>query len=522
MQKLLLQPNWDVLPQKDGVHICPLHEGLSPTFLNGRKLAQIFADLITGTTEVDLLEAYPDENLSNLLDHLKKIGAVVLKETDRKEISERNYLDLLENHVIGPDSIVRQIINCPLHKENPFLNTFHISYGAGFAPRLIPYQSSLNGGWGADTNHLLANIKAVVEAVERYALAEYEESSFQMTHWREVKKASLTATQLGTREEVLENVENILWRRLEGITTKRSILAPLDFLHHPVDYNRLGRPPITPLNISGIAGHQSIDAAITNGLLELCEHEALILTWYGQRITSSINPKSLDQGCQEYISRLEEIGWKVILKDISLDLVPVVMAIAHGPLGKRALTIGSCAAFSTKYAARKALTEVVRTVLVDEATSPTFPSLVRQEVNDVLTHGIYYAHTKNLVEAEYLWAGKEYIDATDMLTDGSKRNLTEVQALWEAEGKSAEKEKEYITRILESRGIETYYSEITPHQIRKIGIPLFVARTLAPEMARMTVGYGQVPALTKRFRKLLKKYTDGSAVDASARLHPFS
>lgn len=473
-------------------------------------MTELFSDLINGI---------PTPSHSRLIARLKKMGAVVEQDIVTKPVPQEDYLDLLENTVIGPNKIVRQIRQYPMADQ--FKDSFHVSYASGFAPRLIPGQSSQSGGWGADTDPLLADIKSVVEAVERYALAEYDESALVQKKWAEMESKSPTATQMGSDEQLLETAHPLLWQKLEGLTVPGSIYAPLDFLHHPVDYSALGRLPVAPLNISGVAAHQSLDAAIINGLLELCEHEALMVAWYGKRVTPNIRVKSLDEDSQEHIAKLEQMGWKIILKDISLDLVPVVIVVGLGPVGKRAVTIGSCAAFSSRYAAKKALTEVVRTILTEEASPPVVPVLTREEVNDVATHGLYYSRHENLAEAEILWSGNEWVDATDLLTDGSGRDLEDAKREWEASGDPIGKEKEYVTDMLRTKGIAAYYAETTPKEVQKAGIPLFVVGTLAPEMARMTVGYGRKPAQTKRFMALLSKF-ESESPQTPGGLHPFS
>jgi ribosomal protein S12 methylthiotransferase accessory factor YcaO len=485
MKKYFFNPSWDIIPRDDFVecisHNETLRIPLSPTLCNA---------LLRGASLGEISD-------QAALEKLKKAGVVVYKGTSKAPFKPtRDYLQLLRQHCIGYGKILSQVTTCLIEKTNPFYKTFHVSYSSGFAPQCIPHQSSLSGGWGADTNAKLASIKAIVEGVERYALANYTLADF-------------------------EEKNGIHYKHLQEINGIGHVEVPLDSLHHPVNYTELNRMPVAPLNISGVAGHQSIEAALTNGALELCEHEALMVAWYGNRTTPTIIPESLDTTSQVHIRHAQELGWKIILKDISLDLVPVIMAIGLGPKGKRALTIGSCAAFTSKYAAKKALTEVIRTILVDEASQPVFPEINREEVNDIATHSYYYAHHAHLKDVSRLWQGGKRIPATDTLTHGNYENLETAIQTWENAGRPEIGEMHYIVKeVLGSHKIKTYWDNITPQEITKTNLPLVVVRVVAPEIAPLTVGFRQRPGMTDRFRYLLTAF--GTSSDVQKELHPFS
>lgn len=483
MQHYYLQPTWDVIPREGGVDVIPLNAG-KPFFLADQpnfSQKEFFTSLRWGCTAAS--------HTCRLLTRLSKLG-VVRYEKIHSPAHTSDYLALLRSHFVGSGNLLSSDAACPITADNPFAQQISIAYSLGFGPRLIPHQSSLSCGWGADPDSSMTQIKAIVEGIERYALANYSLNDFPNS--------------LG---------------KLQSLQGKKNIFVPLDALHHPVDYQELGRKPMCPMNLSGVAGHQTKFAASTNAVLELCEHEALMVAWFGKRVTPTIRPTSIDPLSQRYIGNLEQLGWQIILKDISVDLAPVVMAIALGPTGKRALTIGSCAAFSLKYAVKKALSEVIRTILVDEATQPTFLDIPREEVNDVFTHSQYYAHHKNLPEAAHLWAEGGEVDATDMLSNG--KALSQQAAIWEMKANSDELELEYVRKILEKAEIDLYEADITPHQVKESGVPLVIMRLYAPEMAPLAVGYGQQPRPTKRFNHLLRTFGTGR-IDPKKQLHPFS
>jgi thiazole/oxazole-forming peptide maturase SagD family component len=510
MEHYCLAPTWDVIPREGGVDLVPLGGGSSV------RLADLPGSLSVATLVQSLLGGMlPGEfEVHPYAKALREMKAVVLS-APKPFRRSRSYLKMLMGSCVGPGRIVSSLRSI-LENEG-----IAVSYSLGFGPRLIRHQSSLNVGWGADANPELAQIKAIVEGVERYALGDYDLTRLQSATYTEMRALSLEPAQMGTTSEALESAGQLHWCPL-ALSRRggRTLYAPLDWLRHPVDYGELGRPPVCPLNISGVAAHQSREAASTNAILELCEHEALMVAWYGRRTCPTIDPASLNSISQRYLRLLEERGWRVILMDISLDLAPVVMAVALGPEGKRAMTIGSCAAFSLYYATAKALSEVVRTVLVDEAMGQEFESIAKEEVQDILGHGLYYATSEHVAAIAWLWERGVSTAADDRLSHMPGMTLDQAQVHWQAGDMVAEEYRYLHDRVLGDAGLPIYTENLTPDSVKEDGLPLVVVRAVVPEMARLTVGYGVAPAKTRRFERLVGKYGNGRM--GTELPHPFS
>ncbi len=525
MEKYYLQPTWDIIPAETGLTLVSIDS--EEIFLKNRKgyppLIKLPEALLKGVTlaELSLSNLLPADELKAILDRLIDIGLVVVDEADTNKVG--GYLGLLNRYVIGHGKIVAQNQRLRIDQHNPLSQLITISQAVGFGAHFINYQSSLSEGLGADKNPILADIKAVVEAVERYALSNYDLPQLRLSTWEKIKSSSLSPKQLGTTEKRLIEAGQIHWHKLSNIDSSQHLYLPIDRSYHPVDYRQLGRKPVCPINISGVAGHQTKEAAMTNALLELCEHEALMVAWYGKRTTPTINPKSIKRSDQVYIRLLEQMGWQIIIKNISLDLAPVVMVIGIGPQGKRALTIGSCAAFSLRYAVSKALSEVVRSVLQDEVNRPEFTLLDKSDVNDTLTHGHYYARHEHINEAAHLWESGEMMPANDLLTHGPLRGMS-LSAALKVRRKNDEShlaELNYLLRdVLQWSGVEAYFADLTPSEIKETPLPLYVVRAVCPEMARLTVGYRAQPAKTERFLRLVSSFGSGGVNNRS--VHPFS
>lgn len=517
MKKFYLQPGWEIIPRELGAELRPLANNLKPLFLeNCREVPSmmgLFEALRKGISIKSVLPGYKDV-LSQLVGH----GVVMVRNQPTVTEKSGGYLDRLNRYCVGPDKIVHSISTIT---HSGAMTT---SEAIGLSSRLIKYQPTLNYGWGADPGAEMAEIKAIVECTERFALSDYNLENFRQATWKDMEKYSLTTSELNTSATTLRNAGLIEWGKLDELDGMGFIYAPLDFLHHPVDYWFLGRLPVCPMDISGVAGHQTKGAATVNAILELCEHEALMVTWFGKRRTPTIKRESMDSTSKVLIKLLERKDWRIIIKDISLDLAPVVMAVGIGPSGKRALTIGSSAAFSSRYAIKKAVLEVARTILMDESRPTEHTNIEGENVNDISTHAQYYSSHKHLEQVKWLWEEGEEVEAKDLLTHGRLKGqpLGSVAKLW---GRSRHPEKlevAYLAGILKQARLSAYTCDITPTAVKKSPLALRIVRVVVPKITRMVVGYNLKPAPTVRYRSLLKKYCANQQTTVLAKVHPFS
>jgi|GEM_PF-6417119 len=512
-KKYFLSGSWDIIPTELFVEFISskTDERISYSYQAMHPLLQL---LRRGATFAELTKSqtYPRLQLQKIVNNLVAKGALTYQALPTSK-PPQNYLDQLRGVCLGIGSI---ITSSKIYKTS--FPGITIAQSLGFKAQFIRHRTSLLSGWGADADPLLAEIKAVIEGVERHAQGDCNVTTSAFYH----DAPTLTPLQLGTTKERLEAAGTIQWTKLQEIGGHKRIMIPIDFFYHPIDYQNLGRLPVTTLNISGAAAHQSIEAATVNAALELCEHEALMVTWFGKRKTARINVESVSERSQNYIKELKKRDYTIILKDISLDLAPTVMVIALGPTGKRALTIGSCAAFSLKYAVDKALTEVVRTIIVDEMNNITFPAINRHDVHDIIGHSMYYARHENLPEVAHLWEYSETMDATDTLPHGPYKTLTAAKVAYEQTGNINKAEMHHIIEeVMKPAGIEIFSREITPQEIKRTDLKLFAVKAVAPEMVRLCVGYNQIPAHTKRFKMLFQKFGNGT-MDSTTHLHPFA
>jgi len=166
-------------------------------------------------------------------------------------------------------------------------------------------------------------------------------------------------------------------------------------------------PQYAHANSSGVAAHRDEQQAIKNGALELVERDSFMIAYLTKLAFPSVSEKALPVEIRRRISELRKSGFKVWIKDYSLDLSPVVFVFAQN----EQITFTTCAGradFDTTAALDHALMEVESSVLCRLANGP----LKRIELSKIRfpsDHGRLYEQKRFFRRADFLVNGRKTI-----------------------------------------------------------------------------------------------------------------
>jgi len=177
--------------------------------------------------------------------------------------------------------------------------------------------------------------------------------------------------------------------------------AEFVFLAAKLSYPEGTRPSVHA-STSGMAAFPNLDGAIERGLLELVERDAFMVAWLTRRPAPTIDRASLPRALGLRVDALARAGVQTVLKDISLDSVPVVLAFGQHA-GRCFTIVKTAAAFSAEAAADHALAELEAGVLSassrDGGPVPTPQSVVFPK-----DHFDLYAQRRYFRRADWLVA----------------------------------------------------------------------------------------------------------------------
>lgn len=238
-------------------------------------------------------------------------------------------------------------------------------------------------------------------------------------------------------------------------------------------------------NSSGVAAHPDRQEAIKTSVLELVERDSFMIAYLTQLAFPSVHEQTLPQSIRKRIRELRKIGFRVWIKDHSLDLAPVVCVLAQSE--KFAYTpCASCASFNIEYAVDHALMEVEALVLTRLQKGP--PKHIKpHEVVWPLDHGKLYGQRQYFHRADFLIRDRNRIAFQD-IGSGLASSWQELLDRFAAKG----------WRLIT---IPLYLSD-------KYGGngDLHIIRSIVPGMVPMTFGYRQEPAGMKRIYTIAKEF----------------
>jgi len=238
-------------------------------------------------------------------------------------------------------------------------------------------------------------------------------------------------------------------------------------------------------NSSGCAAYPDEQKAIETATLELVERDSFMNSYLTKIVRPTIAHETLPLEIRRRIESLQAVGFKVWVKDHSLDLAPVVLVFAQSD-ELTYTTCASCSSFDVVHAVSHALMEVEASVISRLQNGYPLPVKPRS-VGMPLDHGTLYSQ-------------KEYYRRANFIVDGG--DLIPVEKVGDD---VAHTWSDLIDRFTQ-KGWQLL--AIPLHLSDKYGGDgdLRIVRCIVPGMVPMTFGFRQEPAGMERIYKIAKEF----------------
>lgn len=240
-----------------------------------------------------------------------------------------------------------------------FLRVAHV--GRGLHPDAV--RTPLDGAAIARDAET-AEFRAVMEGLEHYAAAAWHPADFRWASAEDLGEDAIAIEEL-PQAQPLDPRDRIRWVEGWDLADGRPVWVPAVMAY-------VGLPPAVeaegfwPQISTGCAAHDDLGAAVTSGLLECVERDAVAVTWLLQR------PLPRIAGPVPGLDAVESCGLEVSLFDATTDVgTPVVIAVLRGD-GPVAAVLSAACRPDPAVAAARAVAEAVhaRTML---ALAPEAP-----------------------------------------------------------------------------------------------------------------------------------------------------
>jgi ribosomal protein S12 methylthiotransferase accessory factor len=275
--------------------------------------------------------------------------------------------------------------------------------------------------------------------------------------------------------------------------------VPVQLAYMPWQVRRPDETLIGHATSSGIACAASLEEAVLNGLLEVIERDAVMLTWYG-RLTLPRLDWTRDEKLVEFDRRyFAPTGLRYQAIDLSAFFgIPTVFGVVRGvPDELGALGVGAACAPTVAEAWRKALTEAfsVQRWIRDKALErPERVGLHADEIDSFEDHTLYYVTPERAELTAFLDSSTDIRDTRDVAS---------------LEGDHALAYIESAMRRLDVNDVTAVAVDVTAPDVRVAGFR--VAHVVSPELCPLDV---LADARFLGARRLYRAAYDAGLVDA--------
>jgi ribosomal protein S12 methylthiotransferase accessory factor len=359
---------------------------------------------------------------------------------------------MLEHLVDGRVGIVRYVEEERRDAGAP--NFFHFQAKAGNTAAFSALENFSNSG-GAAADRETAMAKAIGEAVERYCSAIFDYEALPLFSYDEAPFSCVAPSEfvLYSREqyespgfpwEPFDNSTKVRWTPARDLSTGNVCYVPAAKCFVPyLYYQATGDSPIDQPISTGLACHVSEAEAALNGVCEVIERDAFLITWQAMLPPPQILIETLSEESRDLVQRFQRTGSTVVLFEITLDHgVPSILSVLRGSAAAApALVFAASASPDPEEAVRKSLEELAHTRRYCSIIKAHMPRLVpappdHPNVTSQMEHLNFWVDEKNARLADWLFASPRRADFSQLQNlagDDPARDLevlvTKIQAV---------------------------------------------------------------------------------------------
>lgn len=340
-------------------------------------------------------------------------------------------------------------------------------------------------GGGIDLDPKIAKLKAMCEAIERYAGSVIPDQTYIKSSYNEIKSEAINPKRLIDFEpsQYAESFPfsrfrpntKIDWIKAFSVTKNRNVLIPASAVF--LGYNAMipKNLRLFPTTSNGLALGTSGKDAFRRGLYELIERDAALTLWYTQRIPIRVNLDSLSNPDFHFIkNKIIDEGLILEVCISTFDIpIPSTIAIIRDIRGYPAFSVGLGCDNNLEKAVFKATMEalMVRNTL-ELLPKDMRVNIKRRSVKNFMDHALYYSTLSREKIIRKLYSGK-------------KLTITKINSKFGFIKKYSDLDT--LISLFTKKNIEIIKYDLTTPIISDMGYS--VVKTIVPELQQIDVSY---------------------------------
>ncbi|MDO8537257.1 MAG: YcaO-like family protein [archaeon] len=416
----------------------------------------------------------------------------------KKYNNQTNIIELYEKllqFVNQRTGIVKNIITQPRYNDE--INLFKSN--CFFTPFQKKEQENSTG---IGTSLFESKFKSLTEAIERYCTSIQNPNTQKFGKYPDIKTAfdykkfvSLTSEILKLPKFNPTNLDSFKWTKCYDVIKNKTTWCPSQLIHVPYNFNdeKIIRLPIT----TGCATWNDKNKAILNGIFELIERDAFMITWLCKKV-----PRHEIKFGKNFPIELKRSDFKIKLYDITIDFMyPTIMCILKDLRNKPAITIGLKTSNSLLEACLGALNESVQ---------------VRSWIRDNLKENIVTTDFKSqIINRGLLWADSEMTKNLNFLKNPKIKKI-----------KKQKKYSHHTTlktsiNYFKKKNYDLIYCDLTLRELSDFNF--FVYKCLSPQLVPLYLDENYKYLNSQRLNEKYFEYYNKKPIESDFNniMHPF-
>lgn len=406
----------------------------------------------------------------------------------RQQETAHQELERLREKFVGEATILPEVERVDL-EQSRFSLPFYLYLSRYSSPNsLFISQREPLLATGASKDNEQAELKAIIEGLERYASGVYDSESLKLAEAIQLDEEYVDPHDVVAYHpsqythdfplRPFNKTEKFLWKKCFNLSQNKPVYLIADCVFYPFYFGkRKGTKLYTFSNSSGVAAHFIWEHAVRTAILELCERDAFMIVWFNKLSMPRLDNASLPEHLRLRIETINSFGFEVYLLDITMDLFPVVLAAAVNESSSPAFICGAACSVDAKEAAEKALMEVeidLHTLHVPGLSPKTVRNL--RDISFPSDHASLYYDRSNVERVKFLFQSPAQV------------SLEEIAKSVEMKGTLEE-----LHSYLVSKGLQVIVANLTPPDVLELDPYIQVVRVFVPKLVPIYFGAGLEP-----------------------------
>ncbi|OGC47602.1 hypothetical protein A2886_02335 [candidate division WWE3 bacterium RIFCSPHIGHO2_01_FULL_42_13] len=469
---ITLSEGWELLPTLNGLELRKGERSIDIESESERDLAYL-SRVLSGQQKVT---SAVNQEISKTLAQLKGIGAVSFgktKPSKSKGLSVKSRLRTLREAFVGKGSYIPVV-----HNTSQEMSSFNLGGNHLFSAKYLNVLGEEDFSAGFSSSKVRAEIKAIMEALERVASGIVPKEKLLNASAKELGGSALDPRSVVTYKNLqydkglpfkrYDPKARYFWKSVVKLASGKEFYLPVELLYYPI-LKAVTPRLYTYSNSSGVAGGFSFESSLIGGLFEAIERDAYMITWVNRISHPLIRRDCLSSDQNAKVERIKSVGYEVHLVNMTMDLTPVVLAVAVSESGQTCLLLGMSSRPTLSSAIGRALDELEQQLYWDFRKDHTVYTLKDPtKVQSTEDHAALYASSTHLRKAEFLWSGKP--------ENPNKGGDEKFQRL------------DNLVELLKTRDVETYALDLTPPDMKEAGV--HIIRAIPQGLVPISFGYG--------------------------------